>query len=384
MRPAAVLVSSLSNGSYALLDNTVCPLVEYQRQGINAARRMGQRTRGLEYTRKLSIAKQQSSEKDLSLGIDLGGTKFIVGLVDREGQVVARRYCETEADEGPSAVLARLIDAATQLLTAEDIDRSRVATVGVAAPGPIDSRAGLVTSPPNLPGWHDVPLAELIQAELGLPTALENDANAAALAEHRFGAGRGADNMIYVTASTGIGGGFILDGRLYTGATGGAAEVGHMTILPQGPLCGCGNRGCLEALASGTAIAREARERMIRGVPTIIAELAEGDLDRVTAKLVAQAADEGDWEAGAILDEAMAYLGVGMANLVDLLNPQLLVIGGGLTKMGERLFEPVRRIIDRRAFPVVAKAVEVRRAQLGDDVGLLGAAAVATTAAEEN
>ena len=157
-----------------------------------------------------------------------------------------------------------------------------------------------------------------------------------------------------------------------------------MTILPQGPLCGCGNRGCLEALASGTAIAREARERMIRGVPTIIAELAEGDLDRVTAKLVAQAADEGDREAGAILDEAMTYLGVGMANLVDLLNPQLLVIGGGLTKMGERLFEPVRRIIDRRAFPVVAKAVEVRRAQLGDDVGLLGAAAVATTAAEEN
>jgi glucokinase len=331
----------------------------------------------LDHPEEFGIGRETVSNKDLFLGIDLGGTKIVAGLVDRAGRILVRQYCETEAGEGPQAVFGRLIDAAAQLLAADGVDQSRVCAIGVAAPGPIDARLGVVTAPPNLPGWHNVPLGELIHREFDLPTGLENDANAAALAEHRFGAGQGSDHMIYVTASTGIGGGFIFDGRLYSGATGGAAEIGHMTILPYGPLCGCGNRGCLEALASGSAIAREARERVQKGVPTLIAELAEGNLDTVTAKLVAQAAERGDWEARVILDQAMAYLGVGMANLVNLLNPQLLVIGGGLSKMGERLFEPVRRTIGLRAFASSAQAVEVRLAQLGDDVGLLGAATVA-------
>jgi glucokinase len=320
---------------------------------------------------------QGRSKDELFLGIDLGGTKIVAGLVDREGRIVARQHCRTEAKEGQDAVFHRLVEATAQLLTTDGISRQQVAAIAIACPGPVDARRGVVTAPPNLPGWRDVPLGRMIQEEFSLPTSLENDANAAALAEHRFGAGRGVDHMIYVAASTGIGGGFILDGRLYRGATGAAAEVGHTTILPQGPLCGCGNRGCLEALAAGSAIAREARERVQRGVPTLIAELADRNLDSITAKLVAQAADQGDWEANAILGQAMSYLGVGMANLVNLLNPELLVIGGGLTKMGERLFEPVRRAIDLRAFATAARAVELRRAQLGDDVGLLGAAAVA-------
>jgi len=322
------------------------------------------------------------SKDELFLGIDLGGTKIAAGVVDRGGRILARQYRQTEASEGPQAVLRCLIDATTQLLAADGIDLSRVSAIGVAAPGPIDARRGVVTAPPNLPGWHDVPLGRMIQEEFSLPTYLENDANAAALAEHRFGAGRGVDHMIYVTASTGIGGGFILDGRLYRGATGAAAEVGHMTILPHGPRCGCGNRGCLEALASGTAIAREARERVARGVPTLIAELAEGDLDRITAQMVAQAAEQGDAEAREIIETAMIYLGVGMANLVNVLNPQVLVIGGGLTKMGPRLFDPVRRAVDRQAFPATASAVEIKRAELGEEVGLLGAAAVAMAATE--
>jgi glucokinase len=323
------------------------------------------------------MAGRRRPKDELFLGIDLGGTKIVAGLVDREGQIVASHHCQTEAQEGQDAVVHRLVEAAAQLLTAEGISRHQVAAIGVVAPGPINARSGVVTLPPNLPGWHDVPLAELIQEELGLPTRLENDANAAALAEHRFGAGRGSEHMVYVTVSTGIGGGFILGGRLYTGATGGAAEIGHTTVLASGPLCGCGNRGCLEALAAGSAIAREARERVQRGVATLIADLSAGDLENISAKLVAQAAEQGDWEAGDILNQAMAYLGLGMANLVNLLNPELLVIGGGLTKMGERLFGPVRRAIDLRAFATTARAVELRRAQLGDDVGILGAAAVA-------
>ncbi len=315
--------------------------------------------------------------KDIFIGIDLGGTKISTALVDTEGRIISRDYRETNGAGGPAAVITRMIDAASKVMKGGGIVPPQISGVGVAAPGPIDAESGTVTTPPNLPGWKDVPLRQLMQDGLGLPTALENDANAAALAEHRFGAGRGAKHMIYVTASTGIGGGFILNGELYGGAMGAAGEIGHMTILPQGPHCGCGNRGCLEALASGRAIAREARERVKRGVPTLVADLAGGDPDCISAKLVAEAAAQGDIEAQEILDEAMTYLGVGMANLVNLLNPELIVIGGGLTKMGERLFEPVRRIIDRRAFCAAAQAVKVVPAQLGDDVGVLGAAAVA-------
>jgi glucokinase len=322
----------------------------------------------------------QKRARGLFIAIDLGGTKISSALVSEKGRIIARDYRGTDASQGLAAVVARMTEGASKVMADGGVTRAQVTAVGVAAPGPIDARAGVVTAPPNLPGWNCVPLGRLIQDELGLPAALENDAGAAALAEHRFGAGRGTQHMIYVTASTGIGGGFILDGELYSGATGAAGEIGHMTIAPQGPYCGCGNRGCLEALASGTAIAQEARQRVARGVPTLIADLAEGDPDRISAKLVAEAAEAGDVEAQEILDTAMDYLGLGMANLVNLLNPELIVIGGGLSKMGDRLFQPVRRAIDRRAFRAPAQAVRVVPAELGDDAGVLGAAVVAMLA----
>jgi glucokinase len=247
----------------------------------------------------------------------------------------------------------------------------------VGSPGPLDSRAGIVVAPPNLPGWRDVPLERLLEDSLGIPVFLEKDTNAAAVGEHRFGAGQGADHMIYVTVGTGIGGGLILDGELYGGTRGMAGEVGHVTIVPDGPVCGCGNRGCLEAMASGTAITRDARRRVTAGVSTLMLDLAGGDVEEITAKVVARAADRGDEEAQRILAQAMAYLGIGMANLVNLFNPQLIVIGGGLTNIGEALFEPVRRAIDERAFRSPAEVVRVVPAALGDKVGVLGAAVVA-------
>ncbi len=317
---------------------------------------------------------------DLFVGIDLGGTKINTALVDAAGRIISQDYRETRAAEGPTAVVERMVDAAFRVIAGAGIVPTRVRAVGVGAPGPIDSRVGTVVAPPNLPGWVNIPLGEQIARALALPTFLENDANAAALGEHRFGAGRGARHMVYVTVSTGIGGGFIFDGRLYSGATGGAAEVGHMTILPRGPHCGCGRRGCLEALASGTAIAREGRELVARGIVTRLAELAGGDPANVEARLVAQAAMEGDVEAQEIIDEAMMYLGLGMANLVNLLNPEVLVIGGGLTNMGETLFEPVRRTVRERAFRTAAEAVRIVPAELGDNAGVLGAAAVAMVA----
>ena len=317
------------------------------------------------------------AHQNLLIGIDLGGTKISTALVDAAGRIIARDYRETQATEGQKAVIERMVDAAHHVLGEAGIAPAQVTAAGVCAPGPIDSRIGVVTAPPNLPGWKNVPLKQLIEEALSITTFLENDANAAALGEHRFGAGRGMQNMIYVTASTGIGGGLVLNGQLYSGATGAAGEIGHMTVLPWGPYCGCGNRGCLEALASGTAIARDGRELVRRGVPTLIADLAAGNPERVTAKLVAEAADKGDIEAQEILAEAMTYLGVGMANLVNLFNPELIVIGGGLTNMGEGLFGPVRRAIERRAFPAAVRAVKVVPAELGDDVGVLGAVAAA-------
>jgi len=314
------------------------------------------------------------------IGIDLGGTNIRAAVVDHIGEIIAYGHRQTLANEGPRAVIDRMIDAAREVMAKAGLAQCQVAAVGVGSPGPLDIEAGVTLSPATLPGWDRVPIRQLIEEGLGIPTTLENDANAAALGEHCFGAGRGVDHMIYVTVSTGIGGGLILDGTLYHGATGMAGEIGHTTILADGPLCGCGNRGCLEALASGSAIARRAREIVTSGVPTRIANLANGNIDLITAKLVADAASEGDVEAEKILSEAMDYLGTGMASLVNLFNPELVVIGGGLAHIGERLFGPVRHIIKQRAFLAQAQAARVVPAELGDHAGVLGASEVASIA----
>lgn len=317
------------------------------------------------------------TEKHLVISIDLGGTKISTALVDGDGKIIAQDYRETLAAEGPDTVIERMLDAARDIIADTGMSPSQVAAVGIGAPGPLDIDAGVVISPPNLPGWDRIPLKQIIEDGLGITAFLENDANAAALGEHRFGAGQGADHMIYVTVSTGIGGGLILDGKLYHGANGMAGEIGHMTLIPDGPRCNCGNYGCVESLASGTAIARQARKRVIYGVPTLIADLAQGDPDLITAKMVTEAAAQGDAEAQEIIAEAMEHLGIAMASLVNAFNPQLIVIGGGLTNIGEQLFEPVRHVIAQRAFSAAAEVVRVVPAELGDDVGVLGAAAVA-------
>jgi len=209
---------------------------------------------------------------------------------------------------------------------------------------------------------------------LGKPVFLLNDASAAALGEHRMGAGRGLDNLIYITVSTGIGGGLVINGQLYNGTDGCAAEIGHMTILVDGPLCKCGKRGCLEALASGTAIARMARERLAAGGKSCLAELTRGKIEDVTAELVAEAARRGDALALSVIDEAARYLGIGLANLVNIINPQMIIIGGGVSKMGAMLFRPARKSMKEHAFKLPARTVRVVRPRLGLDAGLFGAA----------
>lgn len=322
------------------------------------------------------------SEK-LILGIDLGGTKIGTGIVNIHGKVLTSDYQPTEAIQGQDAVIQRMIDGVYRVLDQAQVNIQDIDSIGIGSPGPLDIPKGLLTEPPNLPTWHNVPLRQILEDRLGRPTFLENDANAAAIGEYLYGAGQGTRHMVYVTVSTGIGGGLILNGQIYHGVSGGAGEIGHMTVMPLGPHCGCGNRGCLEALASGTAIAREGQELVNRGVPTLIAEIVKDAPYSVSAINVVQAMQRGDAYANEIISQAMHYLGIGMANLVNLFNPEMIVIGGGLSNLRNDLLDPVRRAIKLRAYPSSAVQVTVKLARLGAEVGIVGAAGAALMAARK-
>lgn len=316
------------------------------------------------------------SDKDkFVIAIDLGGTNLRVATVTLEGKILRRISVPTMAQEGVEAVIDRMVSKVLELVGAEGVRRAMA--LAVAAPGPTDPWSGIIVEPPNLPGWVRVPLKEILEARLGLTTYVGNDANVAALGEHSFGAGKGTMHMIYVTVSTGIGGGIIVDGRLLLGKNGGAGEVGHMTIDMNGPKCACGNIGCLEAFASGTAIARQAKERLRLGEKSTILDAVGGDLSRVTGLEVVREAKKGDSLAADIMAAAATALGVGMVNLVNLFDPEAIVIGGGVSNAGPLLFEPVRHIVNERAMGIATRGLRIIPTALGDDVGLVGAAALA-------
>jgi len=311
--------------------------------------------------------------QDRILAIDLGGTQIRAALADAQGTLLARAATRTHAEEGPEAVIGRIIECAERVL--EGVDRSRVLGVGVGAPGPIDPWTGVLYNPPNLPGWEAVPLAERLAAALGLPVQAGNDANLAALGEHRFGAGRGVDDLVYMTVSTGIGGGIITGGQLMVGARGFAGEIGHQTLEPEGPVCSCGQRGHLEALAAGPAIAREARRALREGAVSLMEELVD-DLEHITAEMVAEAAARGDAVARQILERAAFYIGLGLVNVIHIVEPQRIIVGGGVSRAGNLLFDPIRRTVEERLMSPVYHGVDILPAALGDDVGLLGAVAL--------
>ena len=311
----------------------------------------------------------------LIAGVDLGGTQIRAALADGEGRILRRTSCLTLAEEGLEPVIGRIKGAVYEVMGSTD--RGQVQGIGVVAPGPVDPRKGVIMKAPNLSGWKNVPLKDLVEEEFGLPVLVGNDANSAALAEQRFGAGQGIADLIYITVSTGIGGGIIADNRLLLGAQGFAGEVGHQTIEAYGPRCNCGNIGCLEALAAGPAIARRARQLIRTGIGMGIADLAGGDLGKVTAKEVNQAAQAGDPIAIEIFRQAGFYIGVGIVNLLHLFNPGLIVIGGSVAKAGELLFEPIRATVRERAMASYYwENTPIVPATLGDDVGLLGAVAL--------
>jgi glucokinase len=306
------------------------------------------------------------------LAIDIGGTKLAAGIVDADGRILVRGEVPTLAAEGPERVLARIVQLAHDLLRTPGIPAEAIQRIGIGCAGPVDRQAGLVLNPPNLSGWVRVPLVDHIEQALRRPAILENDANAAALGEFQYGAGKGASSLVYVTVSTGIGSGIILDRKIWHGLKDGAGEVGHMTLVPDGPLCGCGNRGCLEALASGPSIARRAREALATGRPSRLRALRDP-----TAADVVRLAQAGDAIAAEVWDETVTYLGLGVGALIMILAPERVVIGGGVTTAGDFLFEPLRQDVRRRVRLVAVESVPILPAALGRDVGILGAAAVA-------
>jgi glucokinase len=296
------------------------------------------------------------------VGVDIGGTKVACVLADAAGRIITRQWQPTRSAEGWQAVVQQLFEMTERVL--EGVFCQQVRGIGISCGGPLDSQKGIVYSPPNLPGWDAVPIKQLFEERFGLPTRLENDANATALAEHRFGAGRGTRHMVFMTWGTGIGGGLILDGRLYRGANDLAGEIGHTTVLLDGPLCGCGKRGCLEALASGPSIARRARELAGESPESLVWQRVSPEA--VTAQHIVEAAIEGDTFARFVLAEAATYMGIGIANVAQILNPERVVLGTIAVKAGDLVLEPLRRALAVHAWGRVREALQVVPAELGD------------------
>lgn len=313
----------------------------------------------------------------LTLGIDVGGTKIAAGVVDESGAVLVRRKIQTEADR-PEAVVAGIAKVAAELAAAAP----GVAAVGVGAAGIIDSHRGVVLYAPNI-AWRNVHLRSTLEGRLGVPVVVDNDANVAAWGEALYGAGIGVKDQLLLTIGTGVGGGLVLGGELYRGAQGAAAEVGHMVVDAGGPACACGARGCLETMASGSAIGRVARTRSREPAAADVLARAGGDPEAITGEMVGDAALRADPFAVSIVAEAGRWLGVGVASLVNLLDPAIVVVGGGVASgLGELLLAPARAGLhamvmggEFRSCPPVVSAV------LGDDAGVIGAAALAREAA---
>ena len=306
--------------------------------------------------------------------VDLGGTQIRTARYSLDGKMEERVACRTEAEKGFEIVWDKVIEAIHSVWFTES--EGSIAAIGLGAPGPIDYRKGVLRFAPNLPGWENVPMRNMLLQTFDVPVHIGNDADLAGLAESKFGAGRHVDSMVYITISTGIGGGMIFNNQLFTGGNGLGGEVGHMSIDPNGPYHTCGNRGCLEVMASGTAIARRAQERLTQGEKSSALNLVNGEIAKVTAKVLSKVGHQGDAFAQSVFREAGTYIGSAIVSLMFILNPSLFVLGGSVTLAGDLLMGPIRETIRERAPQVYQEQTQVVLAELGDDVVLRGALAL--------
>jgi glucokinase len=316
------------------------------------------------------------AESSRFIGVDLGGTKLSAAVTDvASGELGGRRQVPTLAHEGHDAVMTRMVDLIHDVIADADLEPRGVDGVGIGVPGVLDLVRGHTLFLPNLPGqWRNVPVKATIEDRIGLPVSLLNDVRSFTLGEKTFGAGRDVGTMVGVAIGTGIGGGLVIDGKLHLGLEGTAGEVGHHVIDPHGPRCGCGSRGCLEAFASGAAIIAMALKAITQGRTTRIAELVSYDLNAVTPKVISEAALDGDAIAQEIYERAGFYIGIGVANLITIISPEMVVIGGGVAQAGDLLFDPIRRTARARVHVTPIDRVQIVPAELGTDAGLIGAA----------
>ena len=309
-------------------------------------------------------------------GIDIGGTKIATALQTLDGERIASRRLPTEVSLGPHKILENILQVIASMLVET---KATLIAIGIGCPGPIDIGHGLVLSPTNLPDWIDFPIVELVDKRFGVPIRLDNDANAAALGEYFYGAGRGFKDILYVTISTGIGGAIICNGQLHHGIRASAGEVGHTIVKPDGIRCRCGIYGCLETICSGLSIARRMKETLAARNGKQIE-----DLDEITAETVVEAVKRGDAAALSIWDETIKYLSIGVGNAITLIAPEAVIIGGGVASAGELLLEPLRREIRKNVTMLPIEKVKILKALLGSESGVCGALMLAQKVYEKN
>ena len=310
------------------------------------------------------------------IGVDLGGTNVKAAIVTEDKQVVAKDSRPTQASDGPVAIMDLMAQCVRDLMRENGLEMRQALAAGFGAPGPMNWQTGIVYSPPNLPGWKDVPLADEMQKRLGLPCYVDNDANVACYGEYWLGAGQGADSVVVFTLGTGVGGGIVVFGQLLRGIDGTAAELGHIKVQRDGRLCGCGAHGCLEAYASVTGMVRTARENW-DAADTKLKTLCDNNPDALTGKIIHEAAAGGDAYARQVFKETATWLGLGAASMVNALNPERIVLCGGMINAGDMLFDTVRETVLANAFEVPAKRCQILPAGLGGDSGVLGCAGCA-------
>lgn len=320
----------------------------------------------------------------LAMGVDIGGTKIAAGLVDAGGTILQQirmpMAAKGEASAGLVAVVAAINKLAEMLDSGSSLSNA-VRGIGLCSPGPVDPRTGVVINPPNLPCWRNYPLVAEVSRAFGVPVKLDNDGNAAALAEAQWGAGRGYHNVFYATIGTGIGTGIVFDGHIYHGRTGAAAEGGHVSIDYRGPRCGCGKPGCIEVLACGPAIARRARTKLSAGQKSALLDLAKGNAEAITPEMVGQAYAAGDPVARETLLETVDLLALWLGNMVDLLEPDVMVMGGGVAAMLQPLFDEIRERLPKCCINSRCQEIPLVMARYGADAGIAGGAALCSARA---
>jgi len=323
------------------------------------------------------VVVKKNSEKKYSIGVDLGGTNIVCAIVNYQGKIVNRLKVPTLAERGKEATIKRIIETIHENIVQSSVVPDDIIGIGIGAPGPLDVKRGMINFAPNLPGWRDVPLRKILEDEFNMKVVLENDANAAAWGERCFGAGQGVNNLVCFTLGTGIGGGIIIDGKIYHGNNYGAAELGHMTVNKDGPRCNCGNYGCLEAYSSATGIKNRIKNRIREGIKSDFLNFDEDKLfESLRLKSIFEAARKGDRLTSIVVEEAISYLGIAIANITNILNPEMVVLVGGITNEGEKLLIPLKGEVKKRAFYFNYKSLKIVIGELGGNAGVLGAAAL--------